>query len=70
MDLVVGVKHTLLTIELMSKLASKLPSLAGGKFLLGLIDVHFAISCGGFYIGGKGAVSIGGAQCAAPIPLH
>ena len=28
MDLVVGVKHTLLTIELMSKLASKLPSLA------------------------------------------
>ena len=42
MDLVVGVKHTLLTIELMSKLASKLPSLAGGKFLLGLIDVHFA----------------------------
>ena len=27
------------------------------------------LSCGGFYIGGKGAVSIGGAQCAAPIPL-
>ena len=43
MDLVVGVKHTLLTIELMSKLASKLPSLAGGKFLLGLIDVQFAV---------------------------
>ena len=29
----------------------------------------YALSCGGFYIGGKGAVSIGGAQCAAPIPL-
>ena len=29
----------------------------------------YTVSCGGFYIGGKGAVSIGGAQCVAPIPL-
>ena len=35
MDLVVGVKHTLLTMELMSELVSKLHSLEGGKFFVG-----------------------------------